>query len=417
MANLQQFEDFLADDQVRNFLRLSNDVNIFSILELDEYRHSNLLAWLLDPRGSHLHGDLYVKALLYAAHEAMADSGESNPFLKSWNYRTLESTHLTNALVYREFALDSNNRIDLAIYDPDHDILFLVETKLDSRHDASQLRRYERLARGFAKHVRHVVLVFIHPFIQEAEKAPAPWIALTYDWLQRALEERLHYDLAENHHLNQLLQFYIDWLCERYSFRNEVQYQYAAHHVSSHHSDFLDHVRTAVRPPAQELTEVIRGDEIQKLYARHTEKFDYLFRYSYWAYIGERIKASLPEHGIAFHFTRRMLEVHCEAWRQLYAEPSADNYWIWIGIRELQPSEPKLASRTFDIRLRFSPDRLSDAAKDRLYTIFSDTVRVRQLSKAQISVPDTKGTSGNTIVEKLLPTIKGMIEDVNRLLK
>lgn len=415
---MQRLEEFLADEQVRNYLNLSNDVNIFSILEIDEYRHSNLLQWLLDPRGSHLHGDLYVKALLYAAYEAMAASGEHNPFLKSWNHRALESTHLNNALVYRELALDSNNRIDLAIYDPDHDILFLVETKLTSRHDASQLKRYERLAKAFTKRVRHLLHVFIHPYIQEAEKAPSPWIALTYDWLQRALEERLHYDLTENHHLNQLLQFYIDWLSERYSFRNEVQYHDAAHHVSSHHHDFLDHVKAAVQPSTQEeLSKVIRGDDIQTIYARHTEKFQYLFWYSEWADIGERIKASLPKHTIAFHFTRRALEIHCEAWRSLYIDASADNYWIWISIRDLTASKPQPVVRTFDIRLRHAPDRLSDAANDGLHAIFGDTVRIRQLSKAQInvSIHDAQGSISN-IVEKLVPTIKGMIEDVNRLL-
>ena len=57
-ALLEELENYLSTTKLKE----SEKFNIFKILKLDNYeiRHSNFVAWLLDPNGSHKLGDKFL---------------------------------------------------------------------------------------------------------------------------------------------------------------------------------------------------------------------------------------------------------------------------------------------------------------------------------------------------------------------
>ena len=66
MSIIERLEDFCADINVNNIndyvIKNQNKFNIFKVLKLDnhEIRHSNFLAWLLNPKENHnLQGNFF----------------------------------------------------------------------------------------------------------------------------------------------------------------------------------------------------------------------------------------------------------------------------------------------------------------------------------------------------------------------
>lgn len=103
--------------------------NIFRILNISqqEIRHSNFLAWLLTPQGSHNLGDSFLKWFL---KELFVDEkiGWSDTI-------KVEQYDLSNANIYREYL-----NIDILI---EHkDFIIVIENKINSKEHSNQLGKY-----------------------------------------------------------------------------------------------------------------------------------------------------------------------------------------------------------------------------------------------------------------------------------
>lgn len=126
----------LADDprlpQLAALLRRSPRFNVLSALGLgrQELRHSELLAYLLDPRQPHGLGDRFVRALLTRAAPLLAEPLE------------LDSLALGNLVVQREWSF-----IDILVESPADKLAMIIENKVDSGEHSDQLGRYYRQAR------------------------------------------------------------------------------------------------------------------------------------------------------------------------------------------------------------------------------------------------------------------------------
>lgn len=129
--------------------------NVFSAINVSgaEVRHSNFLAWLLAPDGSHGFGDRFLRAFLRVAS---TEAGEANHSARKFG--RMDAWKLDEAIIKPEFSHGSRlNRIDLVITLPKERALIVIENKLHSGQRKGQLAEYrdliegEGLFRGFKK--------------------------------------------------------------------------------------------------------------------------------------------------------------------------------------------------------------------------------------------------------------------------
>jgi hypothetical protein len=140
-----------------------------------EIRHSNFLAWLLDPGESHGQGDLFLKALLMDLARRARDQGFNPPFSPVH----LDGADLANVEIRREW-----KSLDLLVLSSEPAFVIVVENKVDSGEHSNQLHRYEEtLAREFPD--RSAMLVFLTP--DGAEASDDDWISYSYADIHRVL--------------------------------------------------------------------------------------------------------------------------------------------------------------------------------------------------------------------------------------
>ncbi len=107
--------------------------NIFEAIGVvrQELRHSDLLAFLLDPRGSHGLGEAFLKRLLQRvlATDRTVRASVTPIELELWSLNRVE--------VRREW-----NHIDVLLLDEEHKLAVIVENKIGTSEHSGQLRRY-----------------------------------------------------------------------------------------------------------------------------------------------------------------------------------------------------------------------------------------------------------------------------------
>ncbi len=137
--DLEQLESRLAE------------FNIFEALGAvrQELRHSDFLAFLLDPSQNHGLGDGFLKRFLKRLLVEAADPPVSAV--------EIDVADLRGIAVRREW-----QNIDILAHDPGNGLVCAIENKIGSREHSEQLRRYrETVARDFPDH--RTILVFLTP--------------------------------------------------------------------------------------------------------------------------------------------------------------------------------------------------------------------------------------------------------------
>jgi hypothetical protein len=137
-----------------------------------EIRHSNFLAWLLDPGESHGHGDLFLKAL------ALDLLRKCPVHLRPLSPLQLDGIDLSDVTVRREWP----GKLDLCIACGSPPFVLAFENKVDSGEHSGQLGRYaDALAAAFPD--RPCLKVFL---TRSADAASDPlWIPYSYSDVHR----------------------------------------------------------------------------------------------------------------------------------------------------------------------------------------------------------------------------------------
>src|SRR6267142_4649978 len=112
--------------------RFPSGLNIFEAagMQRQEIRHSNLLAFLLNPQENHGLGDGFLRQLLQRALDASLDPKISP--LK------IALADLSDALISREW-----RNIDLLVESKNNKLAFVIENKIDASESDNQLAKYE----------------------------------------------------------------------------------------------------------------------------------------------------------------------------------------------------------------------------------------------------------------------------------
>jgi hypothetical protein len=144
--------------------------NIFTALNALDYetRHSNLLAWLLDPSAAHGFGAKFLEGLLSLIAQRMPERGEAakpGPILQYAN-------GLQGAEVKREF-----KRADILVVDRTQRFVCLVENKIHTGEHSDQLTRYRRMVEQEFPGYQHL---FVFLTLRPEAPSDSDYISLTY---------------------------------------------------------------------------------------------------------------------------------------------------------------------------------------------------------------------------------------------
>src|SRR2546427_5053598 len=166
--SLEALERFVVEND--DLLQLESHIgrfNIFDALGITrvEIRHSNFLAFILDPAESHGQGQLFLKAVLMDLLKRAA------PATRPLSPIELDGTDLRGIEIKREW-----KNIDLLITCQEPPFVVAIENKVDSHDHSNQLNRYSNIVKRPRLKPLYVYLTpdGDEPF-QETEEAWLPY--------------------------------------------------------------------------------------------------------------------------------------------------------------------------------------------------------------------------------------------------
>ena len=145
------YDRLIRDDDFRKIEVGLNAPNIFQILRISkkEIRHSNFLAWLLNPNSNHGLGNIVLRSFL--------------------NELNIENINLDNVEIRREWKF-----IDLLIILDD--FVVCIENKIFSNEHSDQLKRYKNIIeKEFTNKKR--IFVYLTPFGISSEQESDSYVS------------------------------------------------------------------------------------------------------------------------------------------------------------------------------------------------------------------------------------------------
>jgi hypothetical protein len=231
---------------------------MFQVLKFEhgEIRHSNVLAWILDPAENHGLGDSFLKKwLMRLMHES---SGEVRAPLSAVD---IDGWQLQNVEVRREW-----QHIDLLVcltLTGGQQWVICIENKIGTTQHSSQLQRYrETVEKEFPTATGRVYL-----FLTKDEEAPedAAYLSASYTQVHRALKDCLN---SRSHSVGAepsvLLENYLRLLEEKFMEESEIartalriyqQHRRALDVIFEHKPDNVRRTSDLIRQKLQESAE------------------------------------------------------------------------------------------------------------------------------------------------------------------
>lgn len=144
-----------------------------------ETTHSKVLAWLLDPRGSHSAGDRFLKRFLLQVVEQAQGIGAS-----TFSPENIIATDWSKTHVRTEWPIwadEESGKVDILVLNSAASFLCVVENKIHASEHGGQLNRYRNALRAeFPSLSRHHVLLTRRGALASEQKEQQTWIPLAY---------------------------------------------------------------------------------------------------------------------------------------------------------------------------------------------------------------------------------------------
>lgn len=211
---LQKLQELLLDldnieDQLKDYLK---GFNVFDTLKVSrtEIRHSNVLAWLFDPRETHGLGGAFIQSFI----NVIISKGIINNNIDKVK---LLLTQFDNYRLFRE-----KNNIDiLAVNDSEQaKVVLVIENKIDSNDHNDQLNRYyEYIESEYDEYER--IYLYLTPDGRDPLEESGNWDLVGYDSIIDAIS-RTTKKATINQHLQQFIDDYLDILRREIVDNNEL---------------------------------------------------------------------------------------------------------------------------------------------------------------------------------------------------
>lgn len=176
---MQVLERFvLHNTDLTRIEEIANPFNIFEALGIvrQETRHSNFLAWLLDPTQSHQLADSFLKRFLMQSSSRARESG-----IETISPIDVDVWDLAETEVRREW-----RNVDVMLINDARNFVCVIENKIHASEHGDQLRRYRQLTNeaypGWSHH-----FVFLTATGEEPSDN-AHYVTVTYDDVCETIE-------------------------------------------------------------------------------------------------------------------------------------------------------------------------------------------------------------------------------------
>jgi hypothetical protein len=177
-----QLARLVTDPHFQDLERRLSEFNILEALGVvrQELRHSDFLAFLLNPAGKHGQGDYFLKrflqiVVLNAGVEAQHDIPISPVELDVWS--------MENTQVFRELY-----RIDVLLVDETHHFAAIIENKIGAGEHTNQLARYKDAVQTQFPKCTRVLGIFLTPAGYESS-LPEHYLAASYTLVHDVIED------------------------------------------------------------------------------------------------------------------------------------------------------------------------------------------------------------------------------------
>ncbi len=233
-------KEFLLDiDCLNPLTEWTRHFNIFEILKISkaEIRHSNVLAWLLNPNETHGLSDNILRGFFQYYASSFSDDSDVFDILLTDYY---------SFSVQREW-----QNIDILVVSYDEEILLCIENKTDSGEHDNQLNRYrKRLENSFPNFKR--LYIYLSPTGVESSD-PENWCSMSYQDVLDIIDEASN-KTALSPEAALLIDSYKDTI-RRHIVGDEKLAQICAK-IYSKHQQALDLIFENKPDRAQELSEI-----------------------------------------------------------------------------------------------------------------------------------------------------------------
>jgi hypothetical protein len=247
MTNIKkELEDFIIDNVQLEILESSlSKFNIFEKLsaEYNELKHSNTLAYLLNPIEDHGLNDYFLKKFLIFV-TANNDVGNLSPI-------KIDSMDLRDAIIKREY-----RNIDLLIISKSNDFVCCIENKVLSSESENQLSKYLDIVNQEFRAYKHKMFMFLSPTGIEPSD-PENWLIASYEYIEQILTNILEYKSKD---IGQQQSMFIDHYCtiiRRYLLENSEEVK-LANEIYNTHRTALDFIFKNISDQRQTFFELIK---------------------------------------------------------------------------------------------------------------------------------------------------------------
>lgn len=274
-----QLAALLRDSAFTRIGSIARRFNIFDALRISNYelRHSDLLAFLLDPNQTHNLGDRFLRGLI---RKLLRPEIVSDQVLAV----QLELSGFTGASVFREW---HNIDILVLVHDPQCPVSILIENKIGSTEHSNQLARYKAdVKRSYPEY--RLLPVFLT--MDRSIASDDDYLSIGYDVIGETMDECFPDKSSLPPDVSVLITHYREMLREK---SDESELRKLCEQVYQKHGPILDKI-FEYRPDKQSdvsayLQDLVKGsglilDDTNKRYIRFcTEEWDDLrFKVAEW---------------------------------------------------------------------------------------------------------------------------------------
>lgn len=221
-------QQFLQDKRIKNLQQTIAELrkkenekfNIFKILKLDKYeiRHSNFLAWLLNPKESHNLGDTFFKQFFQVA-------------LKK-NVEDIDTSDIRIVTEYPANVEKTSRRIDILLYSAtNNDFVCVIENKYGSEEHTGQCQAYKSFIEKYSQFRNYSRKIYIFldldtPTDEQLYKELEGYKPITYRDIFNILSE-IQQNLRQCNYASETIKQYTEIIKENYTMIDkEIKKQY-----------------------------------------------------------------------------------------------------------------------------------------------------------------------------------------------
>lgn len=270
--------DLITDIEFEKIEMSLKEPNIFKALAVErmELKHSNFIAYLLNPNSNHGINDIFIKKFL---RDIFSDSKADERSIFD-----VDSINLNSIEIRREW-----RNIDILIIL--NDDIIVIENKVDTMDHSNQLKRYKKIVdENFQKLKKHYV--FLTPFGYEPDNEESRVIYINYSYYQISIILASILEIYKNNLSSKVINYIVDYkkIIDMELLMNDNLNEIALKLYNAH-KDALDFIFENRPDPASILYPYFEKELIRRGYKISSKNKGYI------KFTSEKLNQNIPKTG------------------------------------------------------------------------------------------------------------------------